>query len=52
MMPMKDGSLRIVQDFRQLNAQSQDEFIGDVVRARSTIFTTLDPTLGLWQMPL
>jgi hypothetical protein len=29
-----------------------NEYIGDIGRARSTIFTTLDFTLGIWQIPL
>ena len=60
-VPKKDGSLRIVQDFRQLNLNSHidkysmkeiHECIGDIGRADSTIFSTLDMTAGFWQMPL
>jgi hypothetical protein len=57
----KDGSVRVVQDFRELNANSLDdrycmkdinEYIGDIGRSRSIIFITLDLTSGFWQMPL
>jgi hypothetical protein len=50
-----------VQDFRKLNQNSLDdkycmkdvnECIGDIGRAGSTIFSTLDLTSGFWQMPL
>jgi hypothetical protein len=53
--------LRIVQDFRELNLHSHidkysmkeiNECIGDIGRAGSTIFSTLDLTSGFWQMPL
>jgi len=57
----KDGGVRVVQDFRALNAYSNDyrysmkntnECIVDISRAGSTIFSTLDLTSGFWQMPL
>jgi hypothetical protein len=57
----KDGGVRVMQDFRALNANSHDdrysmkninECIGDICRAGSTIFPTLDLTSGFWQMPL
>ena len=57
----KDGGVRIVQDFRALNAQSQmdkysmkdiSECIGEIGRSGSTIFSTLDLTSGFWQMVL
>jgi hypothetical protein len=61
MVPKKDGSLIIVQNFRQLNTQSKDdrysvkyiiECIWDIGRARPTIYTTLDLTSGFWEMYL
>jgi hypothetical protein len=57
----KDGGLRVVQDFRALNAQSVidkysmkdiNECIGEIGKAGSTIFSTLDLTSGFWQMLL
>ena len=61
-VPKKTGQgLCIVQDFRELNEHSHmdkysmkeiNECIGDIGRANSTIFTTLDLTSGFWQMPL
>ena len=60
-VPKKDGGLRIVQDFRELNKHSYmdkysmkeiNECIGDIGKANSTIFSTLDLTSGFWQMPL
>jgi hypothetical protein len=61
-VPKKTGQgLRIVQDFRELNNHCHtdkysmkeiNECIGDIGRAGSTIFTTLDLTSGFWQMPL
>jgi len=61
-VPKKQGQgLRIVQDFMELNQNSHiDEYsmkeitkcIGDIGRADSTIFTTLDLTSGFWQMQL
>jgi len=61
-VPKKEpGTFRFVQDFRQLNHNSLDdkycmkdvsECIGDIGRAGSTIFSTLDLTSGFWQMPL
>jgi Mg2+ and Co2+ transporter CorA len=50
-----------VQDFRELNNHSHidkysmkeiTECIGDIGRANSTIFSTLDLTSGFWQMQL
>jgi hypothetical protein len=61
-VPKKQGQgLRIVQDFRELNQNSNidkysmkeiTECIGDIGRANSMIFTTLDLTSGFWQMQL
>jgi hypothetical protein len=61
-VPKKQGQgLRIVQDFRELNQNSHidkysmkeiTECIGDIGRANSNIFTTLDLTSGFWQMQL
>ena len=61
-VPKKNGrGFRIVQDFRELNQNSHidkysmkeiSECIGDIGRAGSSIFTTLDLTSGFWQMPL
>ncbi len=57
----KDGTHRIVQDFRSLNANTYvdkysmkdvQECISGIGRAGSTIFTTLDLTSGFWQMAL
>ncbi len=51
----------MVQDFRELNNHSHTvkysmkeimECIGDIGRANSTIFLTLDLTSGFWQMQL
>jgi hypothetical protein len=61
-VPKKQGQgLRVVQDFRELNNHSHidkysmmeiTECIGDIGRANSTIFSTLDLTSGFWQMQL
>ena len=57
----KDGSFRVVQDFRALNAncyvdkytmQDVTECINEIGRSNSTIFSTLDLTSGFWQMLL
>jgi transposase InsO family protein len=57
----KDGTYRVVQDFRSLNAHTYvdkysmkdvTECIAEIGRAGSKIFTTLDLTSGFWQMAL
>ena len=57
----KDGGLRVVQDFRALNAETYvdkysmhdvSECVAEIGRAGSTIFSTLDLTSGFWQMQL
>jgi hypothetical protein len=61
-IPKKQGQgLRIIQDFRELNLnphidkysmKERTECIGNIGRANSTIFTTLNLTSGFWQMQL
>jgi len=60
-VPKKDGTLRVVQDFRALNAQTHvdkysmhdvSECVNQIGRAGSTIFSTIDLTSGFWQMML
>ena len=57
----KNGGIRLVQDFRALNAQTfvdkysmkdVSECIGEIGRSGSSIFTTIDLTGGFWQMLL
>ncbi len=57
----KDGTVRLVQDFRALNNESYtdkysmkdvSECIGEIGRSGSTIFITIDLTAGFWQMIL
>ncbi|MGL6005418.1 reverse transcriptase domain-containing protein, partial [Aeromonas sobria] len=57
----KDGGIRLVQDFRALNANTYidkysmrdvQECITEIGRAGSTIFSTIDLTSGFWQMVL
>ena len=61
LVPKKNGGLRIVQDFRALNANShQDRYnlkdvsecIGEIGRAGSVIFSTFDMSSGFHQMTL
>ena len=60
-VPKKDGTFRFVLDYRALNENSLDdrytmkdvgECIGEIGRAGSTIFSTMDLTSGFWQLPL
>ncbi|CAB4039251.1 Transposon Ty3-G Gag-Pol poly [Paramuricea clavata] len=60
-VPKKDGSLRIVIDYRDLNRISQpdyyvtktiDDCIDIIGKNKSTIFSSLDLTSGFHQMPL
>ena len=60
-VPKKGGSRRFVLDYRSLNEASVDdrysmkdvnECIGEIGRAGSTIFSTLDLTSGFYQLPL
>ena len=60
-VPKKGGKIRFVLDYRGLNDASLDdrysmkdinECIGDIGRAESTIFSTMDLTSGFWQLPL
>ena len=61
-VPKKNGQgLRIVQDFRGLNAKTKtdkystkeiSECLADIGKANSSIFTTIDLTSGFWQMPI
>ena len=57
----KNGGIRLVQDFRALNAEThidkycmQDvtECVGEISRSGSIIFSKLDLTAGFWQMLL
>jgi len=57
----KNGGIRLVQDFRALNAATHvdkysmkdvSECIGEIGRSGSTLFTTIDLTGGFWQMLL
>ena len=57
----KNGGVRLVQDFRALNAQTMEdkysmkdvgECINEIGRSGSSIFTTIDLTAGFWQMLL
>lgn len=57
----KDGSFRLVQDFRALNQNTYidkysmrdvSDCIHEIGKAESTIFSTIDLTSGFWQMVL
>ena len=58
---IKNGNLQLVEDFWTLNSHSHidkypmtdvRECIGDIGRAGSTVFSTLDLTAGFWQQVL
>ena len=60
-VPKKDGGLRVVLDYRALNAVTMpdrysikgiDACLADVGRKKSTIFSTLDLASAFWQMAL
>jgi len=60
-VPKKNGAIRWVLDYRQLNSNSHDdrysmktvdECIGDIGRSGSTIFSTIDLSSGFHQMLL
>jgi hypothetical protein len=57
----KNGGIRLVQDFRALNAKSMEdkysmkdvqECIDEIGQSGSSLFTTIDLTAGFWQMIL
>jgi len=57
----KNGGIRLVQDFRALNAQTfvdkysmrdVSECISEIGRSGSSLFTTIDLTAGFWQLLL
>ena len=57
----KNGGIRLVQDFRALNAETfvdkysmkdVTECIGEIGRSGSTLFTTIGLTAGFWQLLL
>jgi len=61
LVPKKDGNMRFVLDYRALNDNSLEdrynmkdvgECIGEIGRAGSTIFSTMDLTWGFYQLPL
>jgi hypothetical protein len=62
MVPKIDGSLlRVVQDLKELKAKNMDdrysmkfanECIGNIGRAESSIFSTIELTSAIWLLPL
>ena len=61
LVPKKDKTLRVVLDYRKLNAKTMPDrytiktleaCLADVGRMRSKVFTTLDLTSAFWQMAL
>jgi transposase InsO family protein len=61
-VPKKEGQgWRVVLDYRKINSSSKldnysirciDEYLLEIGKAGSTIFSSLDLTSGFWQMPL
>ena len=61
MVPKKDENLKVVEDFKELDAKSMDdrysmkdvnEYIRDIGRDGFLMFSTLNLTSGFWQTPL
>ena len=61
LVPKKDGSMRPVLDFREVNkksvvdkysAREVSDCIDEIGRSGSTVFSSLDLTAGFWQLPL
>ena len=61
LVPKKDGTMRPVLDFRQVNIRSHvdkysqreiQDCIDEIGRSGSTVFSSLDLTAGFWQLPL
>ena len=61
LVPKKDGTMRPVLDFREVNKKSMvdkysarevSDCIDEIGRNGSTVFSSLDLTAGFWQLPL
>ena len=61
LVPKKDGTMRPVLDFRQVNSRSHvdkysqreiQDCLDEIGRSKSTVFSSLDLTAGFWQLPL